>query len=169
MVKNLPSVQETWVRSLGWEDSLEDGVATHSSIVAWRTSMDRGAFWAIQSMGSQRVGHNRVTKHIRNHKLEHCDVSHMSILAKVIHRFNKVPVKTPSLSGFGIRVMVASQNEFGSLPSSEIFWKSLSRIDVSTGESNGSPLQCSCLESPRDGGAWWAAVYGVAQSQTRLK
>ena len=37
------------------------------------------------------------------------------------------------------------------------------------GERNGNPLQCSCLESPRDGGAWWAAVYGVAQSQTRLK
>ena len=34
---------------------------------------------------------------------------------------------------------------------------------------NGNPLQCSCLENPRDGGAWWAAVYGVAQSQTRLK
>ena len=33
------------------------------------------------------------------------------------------------------------------------------------GEGNGSPLQCSCLENPRDGGAWWAAVYGVAQSQ----
>ena len=38
-----------------------------------------------------------------------------------------------------------------------------------TGEGNGNPLQCSCLENPRDGGAWWAAVYGVAQSQTRLK
>ena len=37
------------------------------------------------------------------------------------------------------------------------------------GEGNGSPLQCSCLENPRDGGAWWAAVYGVAQSWTRLK
>ena len=37
------------------------------------------------------------------------------------------------------------------------------------GERNGNPLQCSCLENPRDGGAWWAAVYGVAQSQTRLK
>ena len=37
------------------------------------------------------------------------------------------------------------------------------------GEGNGHPLQCSCLENPRDGGAWWAAVYGVAQSQTRLK
>ena len=37
------------------------------------------------------------------------------------------------------------------------------------GEGNGSPLQCSCLENPRDGGAWWAAVYGVAQSRTQLK
>ena len=37
------------------------------------------------------------------------------------------------------------------------------------GEGNGNPLQCSCLENPRDGGAWWAAVYGVAQSQTCLK
>ena len=34
---------------------------------------------------------------------------------------------------------------------------------------DGTPLECSCLENPRDGGAWWAAVYGVAQSQTRLK
>ena len=38
-----------------------------------------------------------------------------------------------------------------------------------TGEGNGNPLQCSCLENPRDGGAWWVAVYGVAQSWTRLK
>ena len=37
------------------------------------------------------------------------------------------------------------------------------------GGGNGNPLQCSCLESPRDGGAWWAAIYGVAQSRTRLK
>ena len=41
----------------------------------------------------------------------------------------------------------------------------LSRI----GEGNGNPLQCSCLENPRDGGAWWATIYGVAQSQTQLK
>ena len=39
----------------------------------------------------------------------------------------------------------------------------------SIGEGNGNPLQCSCLENPRDGGAWWAAIYGVAQGQTRLK
>ena len=42
---------------------------------------------------------------------------------------------------------------------------SLSRI----GEGNGNPLQCSCQENPRDGGAWWAAVYGIAQSRTQLK
>ena len=38
-----------------------------------------------------------------------------------------------------------------------------------TGEGSGNPLQCSCLENPRDGGSWWAAVYGVAQSRTWLK
>ena len=46
---------------------------------------------------------------------------------------------------------------------------SLSLLLSCIGEGNGNPLQCSCLENPRDGAAWWAAVYGVAQSQTRLK
>ena len=46
MVKNLPAVLETWVPSLGWEDSLEEGMATHSSILAWRIPTDRGARWA---------------------------------------------------------------------------------------------------------------------------
>ena len=43
MVKNLPTMQETWVRSLGWQDPLEEGVATHSRILAWRIPMDGGA------------------------------------------------------------------------------------------------------------------------------
>ena len=47
MVKNPPAMQETWVRSLGWEDPLEEGMATHSSILAWRTPMDRGAWQAM--------------------------------------------------------------------------------------------------------------------------
>ena len=46
---------------------------------------------------------------------------------------------------------------------------SLSLFTFIIGEGNGNPLQCSCLETPRDGGAWWAAIYGIAQSQTRLK
>ena len=55
LVKNLPAMWETWARFLGWEDILEKGEATHSSILAWRIP------WTIQSMGSQRVGHNSAT------------------------------------------------------------------------------------------------------------
>ena len=44
--KNLSPMQETWVRFLGWEDPLEEGMATHSSILAWRIPIDRGAWWA---------------------------------------------------------------------------------------------------------------------------
>ena len=51
LVKNLPAMQETWVRSLGWEDPLEKGKAAHSSILAWRIP------WTVQFMGSQRVRH----------------------------------------------------------------------------------------------------------------
>ena len=46
---------------------------------------------------------------------------------------------------------------------------SLSLFTFMHGEGNGNPLQCSCLENPKDGGAWWAAIYEVTQSRTRLK
>ena len=52
LVKNLPIMWEIWVQSLGWEDPLEEGKATHSSILAWRIP------WPVQSMGSQRTGHD---------------------------------------------------------------------------------------------------------------
>ena len=58
MVNNLLAMWETWVQSLGGEDPLEESMATHSSILAWRIPMDRGALQATQSMGLQRVGHN---------------------------------------------------------------------------------------------------------------
>ena len=46
MVKTLPAVREIWVQSLGWEDSLEEGMATHSSVLAWRISIARGTWRA---------------------------------------------------------------------------------------------------------------------------
>ena len=55
LVENLPAVQETWVWSLGWEDPLEKGKATHFSILAWRIP------WTVYSMGSQRVRHSWAT------------------------------------------------------------------------------------------------------------
>ena len=101
--KRLPTMQEIWVRFLGWEDPLEKEMATQSSILAWKIPWTEEA-GRLQSTGLQRVRHDWVT----------------------------------SLS------------------------LSLSCI----GEGNGNPLQCSCLENPRDGGAWWATIYGVTQSWT---
>ena len=61
IVKNLPSVQETWVRSLGWEDPLEKGMATHSSILPWRIPWTEEP-GGLQSVGSQRVRDDLVTR-----------------------------------------------------------------------------------------------------------
>ena len=57
MVKNLPAMQETWVPTLGQEDTLEVGIATHSSILAWRIPWTEEP-GGLQSVGSQRVGHD---------------------------------------------------------------------------------------------------------------
>ena len=57
MVKNLPATQETWVQSLGWEDPLEESMATHSSILAWRSPWTEEP-GGLQTMVSQRVGHD---------------------------------------------------------------------------------------------------------------
>ena len=57
IVRNLPARQETWVQSLAWEDPLEEGMATHSSILAWKIPwMEEPG--RLQSMGSLRVGHD---------------------------------------------------------------------------------------------------------------
>ena len=57
MIKNLPATWETWVRSLGQEDTLEKGMAAHSSILAWRISRTEEP-GGLQSVGSQRIRHN---------------------------------------------------------------------------------------------------------------
>ena len=61
-VRNLPAMQETWVPSLGWEDLLEEEMATHSSVLSWTIPWTEEP-GGLQSMGSQRVGHDRATKH----------------------------------------------------------------------------------------------------------
>ena len=58
MVKNLPAMRETWVQSLGWEDPLEKGMATHSSILTWRIPWTEELGW-LQSMGSYDLAKDR--------------------------------------------------------------------------------------------------------------
>ena len=84
IVKNLPAIQETWVRSLGQEDPLEKRVGTHISILAWRISWAEGP-GGIQSIGFQRVGYYRVTNMLVNYNLTHWMVqAQVSTMTKTV-------------------------------------------------------------------------------------
>ena len=121
-------------------------MAPHSSTLAWKIPWTEKP-GRLQSMASHRVGHN--WSDLADLAAMSFYSTHSSILAW------KIPwTEEPG----GLQSM-------GSLRVGHDWATSLSRI----GEGNGNPLQCSCLENPRDGGAWWSAVYGVAQSWTRLK
>ena len=126
-------------------------MATHSSTLAWKIPwMEEPG--RLQSMGSLRVRHNWVTS------------LSLFTFMRWRRKWQPTPVFLPGESqGWGSLV--------GCCP-----WGHTVGHDWATslslscvGEGNGNPLQCSCLENPRDGGAWWAAIYGVAWSRTRLK
>ena len=108
-----------------------------------------------QSMGSLRVEHDWATS--------------LSLFTFMHWRrkWRPTPVFLPGKS-HGQRSLVG-YSPWGHKESDASEWLHFHFSFSCTGEGNGDPLQCSCLENPRDGGAWWAAVSGVAQSQTRLK
>ena len=129
-------------------------MAPHSSTLAWRILwMEEPG--GLQSMGSLRVGHNWATS--------------LSLFTFMHWRrkWQPSPVFLPGDShGWGSLVGCSPWGRWESDTTERLrFHFSLSCI----GEGNGNPLQCSCLESPGDGGAWWAAVSRIAQSRTRLK
>ena len=98
------------------------------------------------------------------------DWSLLAIHSKVINgrrQWQPTPVLLPRES-HGWRSLVGF-SPWGREESDTTKWLHIHFSLSCIGEGNGNPLQCSCLENPRDGGAWWAAVYGVAQSQTQLK
>ena len=129
-------------------------MAPHSSILAWKipgTEKPSG----LPSMGSHRVGH------------DWSDFAAAAVLKWRRRQRHPTPVLLPGKSHGRRSLVGCSPWGLWGLDTTEQlhFHFSLSCI----GEGNGNSLQCSCLENPRDGGAWWAAVYGVAQSRTRLK
>ena len=63
-VKNSSAMGETWVQSLGWEDPLQEGLATHSSILAWNIPLDRGAWHMIHGIGKSWIGLSGYAQHI---------------------------------------------------------------------------------------------------------
>src|SRR5574341_1416386 len=100
-------------------------------------------------------------------RLSYITQLHCSIYSKRRRQWHPIPVLLPGKShGWRSLVGCCLWGHIESDTTEQLhFHFSLSCI----GEGNGNPLQCSCLENPRDGRAWWAAVYGVAQSRTRLK
>ena len=137
-------------RQMLWEKAM----APHSSTLAWKIPwMEEPG--RLQSMGSLRVGHNWVTS--------------LSLLTFMHWRrkWQPTPLFLPGESqGWGSLV---GCSPWGCEESDTIEWLHFHFSLSCIGEGNGNPLQCSCLENPRDRGAWWAAVYVVAQSRTRLK
>ena len=129
-------------------------MAPHSNTLAWKIPwMEKPG--GLQSMGSIRVGHDWTTS---------------LWLFTFMHwrrKWQPTPVFLPGESqGWGSLVGCRLWGRTESDTTERLhFHFPLSCI----GEGHGNPLQCSCLENPRDGGAWWAAVCGVAQDRTRLK
>ena len=145
MVKNLPTMEESQAQTLGWEDPLE-GAWQPTPVFLPGESHGQGRLAGCSPWGCKELD---TTERLT----EKAMTPHCSTLAW------KIPwMEEPG----GLQSM-------GSLESDTTeqlhFPFSLSCI----GEGNGNPLQCSCLENPRDGGAWWATIYGVAQSRTQLK
>ena len=166
-VKHLPAMCETQVQSLGREDPLEKGLATHSSILAWEIPWTEGP-GGLLSMESQRVGLSWATDHSRAvHDRESQETS-------------------PTVGAAGAAKSISSHSEpgtwgLGSLsrgfPGGSDGKASASNVgDLglippsgrSPGEGTGYPLQYSCLENSTDRGAWRAIVHGVTKSRTQL-
>ena len=167
MVENLPVMQKTQVWSLGQKVPLEKGMATHSSIVAWRIPWTRSL---AVSMWSQKVGHKWATNmfiytaffHLKgtlnlylvNYTLSSSVYisflrSYTSILVVLLFFVpsqNSVSVPLPEdFPGGSVgKASGCSAGDLGSIPG----------LGRSPGEGNGNPLQYSCLENPMDRGAW---------------
>ena len=153
-------------------------MATHSSILAWRIP-GTGEPDGLPSVGSYRVGHD--WSNLAAAAAVNClsgSLTPVIFKFKHVHTHRKyiwynfyivyiTPVLLPGKS-HGRRSLVGCSPwscEESDTTERLHFHFSLSCIR----EGNGNPLQCSCLENPKDGGAWWAAIHGVSQSQTWLK
>ena len=133
---------------------MKKAMAPHSSTLAskipWMEEPGR-----LQSMGSLRVGNDWATS---------------PSLFTFMHwrrKWQPTPVLLPGK--FHGRRSLVGCSPWGREESDMTEWLHFHFSLSCSGEGNGNPLQCSCLENPRDSGAWWAAVYGVAQSWTQLK
>ena len=129
-------------------------MAPDSNTLAWQIPWTEEP-GKLQSMGSLSVGHDWATSHS------------LFLFMHWRRKWQATPIFLPGKS-HGQRSLVGC-SPWGRKESDTTEWLHFHFSFSCIGEGNGNPLQCSCLENPRGGRAWWAAVYGVAQSRTRLK
>ena len=136
IVENLPAVQETWVWSPGWEDPLEKGMATHSSILAWRIPWTEKP-GGLQSMGSQRIRHDWATN---THAHTHTNSIYVSIPISQFHMYvlmYDICFSLSDLRGFSDSSVGKESSCNAGDPSS------IPGLGRSAGEGKGYPLQYS--------------------------
>ena len=168
-IKNPPAMQETWVRSLGWEDPLEEGMATHSSILAWKIPRTWAWQATVHTVAKGRTGLKKLSMHNIPVKPPTSLRSwteptplNVSSLPLYYHRYyyscmwwERLTHAVPSGGSDGKE---SACNARDLIPGS----------GRSPGEGLGNPLLYSCLENPMDRGACGATVRGVTKSWTRL-
>ena len=136
-------------------------MATNFQYSCLGNAMDRGTWLGYSPWSHKRVGHSKATEqHAPTHAF--CPSTYLMLIARR-RQWHPTPVLLPGKSHG--QSMAAVHGVAKSKTERLHFHFSLSYI----GEGNGNPLQCSCLENPREGGAWWAVDFGVAQSRTWLK
>ena len=166
MVKCLPAMEETRVRSLGQEDPLEKEMATHCSILAWRIPWTEEP-GGLQSMWSQRVGHDWATSLSFFLSMgvwiwdPWCCEQMLWIIASFLFYFLKlwqIYITHSFPGGSDSKESASNMGDPGLIRGLGWF----------PAEGNGNSLWYSCLENPMDRGALWATVCGIAKSQTQL-
>ena len=163
MVKHMSAMQETRVRSLGWEDTLEKEMATHSSTLPWKIPWME-ELGRLQSMGLQRVGHGWATS---------LSLS-IDILASGETGERDVLVRLIATLGGGKKAIDVEEVFPGGISGKDLFASAGDIRDVgfitglgrSLKGGHGNTLQYSCLENPMDREAWQTTVHRVAQSET---
>ena len=148
----MQETQETWVQSLGGEDPLEEEMATHCSILAWKIPWTEGP-GGLQSMGLWRARHKwALTAHsTRVTKIRICFRGDL-FLGKCF----PLMFWTSLVTQTSRKESACNAGDLGLIPG----------LGRSPGEGNGNLLQYSCLENSMDRGAWWAIVHGVKESNT---
>ena len=139
LVKNPPAVQETWVQSLGWEDPLEKGKATHSIIVAWRIP------WTVQSMGLKS----------QTPLSDFHSTSSAGGAGSIPAQGARLPYTSGSKS------QKHKTKDYGNN-------KGFKKKKKLFGEGNGNPPQYSCLGDLTDRGAWQAIMHGIAKGSNTV-